>query len=169
ACEPAAVCTGDDEASWLAPRPQRGPDFPNHFVHVDKIFPSEMPTAFRKSLIFNVTTRETSSLEFTDCPRHILRSAKSSIRIDNCRNVNGGCNVTSELHHFGERKQPDVWHARRRIGHPSAADINGVEPSMFHLPRDGAVRDTRHRNTTFRDQLPQRCALVFSLPVQVQG
>src|SRR5207249_11821194 len=121
-----------------------------------------MPTAFRKSLIFNVTTRETSSLEFTDCPRHILRSAKSSIRIDNCRNVNGGCNVTSELHHFGEREQPDAWNACRRIGHPSAADINCVEPCMFPLPPAGAVRDPRHSNTTFRDQLPQRCACAVS-------
>src|SRR5438552_19141417 len=128
-----------------------------------------MPTAFRKFLIFNVTTGETSSLEFTNCPRHILRSAKSSIRIDNCRNVNRGCNLTSELHHFGEREQPDVSHARRRIGHPSAADITGVEPSMFYLPRDLAPRDTRHRNTTFRDQLPQRCAFAFSCHVKGEG
>src|SRR5439155_23738523 len=102
-----------------------------------------MPTAFRKSLIFNVTTRETSSLEFTNCPRHILRSATSSIRIDNCRNVNGGCHVTGELNDFGEGKEPDVWHARRRIGRPSAAGTNGVVPGLFQLPRHGALRSTR--------------------------
>jgi len=74
----------------------------HHLVDIDKIFSSEMSTAFRKFLIFNVTTGETSTLEFTNCPRYIFRSAKSRICIDNCRNVDGVSNVASELHHFGK-------------------------------------------------------------------
>jgi len=105
-----------------------------------------MPTAFRKFLIFNVTTDETSTLEFTNCPRHIFRSAKSRIRINNCRNVHRACNVPSELRHFSEREQPNVRHARCRICHSRAADINGLKSGLLHLPRHRRVRHARERH-----------------------
>ena len=59
-----------------------------------------MSAAFGKFLVFDMTTGQTCSFEFADCARHIFRTSKTSVGIDNRRNFHRTGDVARQVRHF---------------------------------------------------------------------
>src|SRR6266550_7799678 len=100
-----------------------------------------------------------------DRSRHILRSAETSIGVDNRGNLYSFGNVTGQLSHFREREQTNVRHACGCVRHPGAADINRVETDFLNLSRRRRVWHARHQDGALRDQFTQSSSFAFHFDI----
>ena len=120
-----------------------------------------MSATFWKFLVFNVTSRQPSALKFANCPRHIFRSAKTGIGINNRRNVHGVDDVSGQLRYLGQGKQTNIRHARRCIREAGPTNVNCIEAGTFHLSGHDRIRHAGHCHTALGNEFPKPARLTL--------
>jgi hypothetical protein len=68
----------------------------------------QMPAPLGEQLIFQMTTREASSLHRANRASHIGWFAKAGIDVNNRRQIHGTSNRFGALDHFRERRESNV-------------------------------------------------------------
>src|ERR1044072_50638 len=106
-----------------------------------------MAATFWKFLVFDMTTSQSGFFEFSNRRRNLVAFTEARVRINNGGYSDGVGDVARESHDFIAIKQSNVWHARSGVDHSRAADVNGVEPSLFDLTRHRRVGHSPDRKS----------------------
>jgi len=91
---------GDDQKILVAARCRRRFDSHDHDLKIDNCFACEVSAAFRKFLVFNVTTREPGFFQFANRLCNFVAFAKAGVGIDDCGNSHRVRDVTGESRDF---------------------------------------------------------------------